>query len=85
MLNLNYQVNIFASCRTRKFAAALGRTLTRWLKKNYPKTKEIRSRTHVMFLGQVWYLIVSIPDLCPLSYFENVSDPPEYILTHMAN
>ena len=20
-------------------------------------------------LGQVWYLIVSIPDLCPLSYF----------------
>ena len=21
-------------------------------------------------LGQVWYLIVSIPDLCPLSYFE---------------
>ena len=22
-------------------------------------------------LGQVWYLIVSIPDLCPLSYFGN--------------
>ena len=22
-------------------------------------------------LGQVWYLIVSIPDLCHLSYFEN--------------
>ena len=21
-------------------------------------------------LGQVWYLIVSIPDLCPLFYFE---------------
>ena len=21
------------------------------------------------FLGQVWYLIVLIPDLCPLSYF----------------
>ena len=20
-------------------------------------------------LGQVWYLVVSIPDLCPLSYF----------------
>ena len=24
-------------------------------------------------LGQVWYLIVSIPDLCLLSYFENVN------------
>ena len=23
-------------------------------------------------LGQVWYLIVSIPDLCPLSYFHSV-------------
>ena len=23
-------------------------------------------------LGQVWYLIVLIPDLCPLSYFHNV-------------
>ena len=22
-------------------------------------------------LGQVWYLIVSIPDRCPLSYFKN--------------
>ena len=40
VLNLNYQVNIFASCRTRKFAAALGRTLTRWLKKNTLKLKK---------------------------------------------
>ena len=23
-------------------------------------------------LGQVWYLIVSIPDLCCLSYFDNI-------------
>ena len=23
-------------------------------------------------LGQVWYLIVSIPDLCPLSYFVDI-------------
>ena len=23
-------------------------------------------------LGQVWYLIVSIPDLCTLTYFKNV-------------
>ena len=25
-------------------------------------------------LGQVWCLIVSIPDLCPLSYFDSNSD-----------
>ena len=25
-------------------------------------------------LGQVWYLIVSIPDLCHLSYFEDLKD-----------
>ena len=25
--------------------------------------------TFVLVLGQVWCLIVSIPDLCPLSYF----------------
>ena len=24
------------------------------------------------FMGQVWYLIVLIPDLCPLSYFHTV-------------
>ena len=24
-------------------------------------------------LGQVWYLIVSIPDLCPLSYLERTA------------
>ena len=24
-------------------------------------------------LGQVWYLIVLIPDLCCLSYFENIT------------
>ena len=30
-------------------------------------------------LGQVWYLIVSIPDLCPLSYFHSV-----FIVLHIA-
>ena len=28
-----------------------------------------RRRLHVI-LGQVWYLIVSIPDLCTLTYFD---------------
>ena len=26
-------------------------------------------------LGQVWYLIVSIPDLCTLTYLQNSADP----------
>ena len=30
-------------------------------------------------LGQVWYLIVSIPDICPLSYFHTV-----HILLHIS-
>ena len=28
-------------------------------------------------LGQVWYLIVSIPDPCTLTYFENTNGGPE--------
>ena len=31
-------------------------------------------------LGQVWYLIVMIPDLCLLSYFDNV-EPDEMLQT----
>ena len=27
-------------------------------------------------LGQVWYLIVSIPDLCTLTYFNRSCHPP---------
>ena len=30
-------------------------------------------------LGQVWYLIVSIPDLCPLTYFHTVHYSTTYI------
>ena len=29
------------------------------------------------FLGQVWYLIVSIPDLCTLTYFQQIFFIPE--------
>ena len=31
----------------------------------------VMSKCEVGILGQVWCLIVSIPDLCPLSYFKN--------------
>ena len=34
-------------------------------------------------LGQVWYLIVSIPDLCRLSYFVLASH--QYCSTHCVN
>ena len=27
-----------------------------------------------VILGQLWYLIVSVPDLCRLSYFERLED-----------
>ena len=36
-------------------------------------------------LGQVWYLIVSFPDLCRLSYFYmkiNVASPGQHIIVH---
>ena len=50
----------------RLFIAAVwspaGKELTSWL-----------SFSHVVYLVQVWYLIVSIPDLCQLSYFVAVN------------
>ena len=33
-------------------------------------------------LGQVWYFIVSIPDLCHLSYFVSASREDSYVQTH---
>ena len=62
-------VFVMVSCL---FIAALwslaGKGLTSWL------LFVIFNRDFVTFpcgiLGQVWYLIVSIPDLCRLSYFD---------------
>ena len=34
-------------------------------------------------LGQMWYLIVSIPDLCRLSYFANYVNRESYISVHV--
>ena len=31
-------------------------------------------------LGQVWFLIVSIPDLCTLTYFEHFAGQARFIL-----
>ena len=59
---------------SRLFIAALwspaGKGLTSWL------SSVVLNCVFVTFpfgiLGQAWYLIVSIPDLCPLSYFHAV-------------
>ena len=49
-----------------------GKGLTSWL--SFVMSYVKFSLSHWYPLGQVWCLIVSIPDLCPLSYFGN-SDP----------
>ena len=50
----------------RLFIVALwspaGKGLISWL-------SFVMSKCEFVILGQVWYLIVSIPDICPLSYF----------------
>ena len=35
-------------------------------------------------LGQVWYLIVSIPDLCTLTYFESIGKVQTVFQAHKA-
>ena len=61
---------LFLLCfRARRFIDVLspaGKGLTSWL-------SFVMSNCHfpIGILGQVWCLIVSIPDLCPFSYFEN--------------
>ena len=56
---------LFLSC-CYAFIAALwspaGKGLTSWL-------SFVMSNCKIGILGQVWCLIVLIPDLCPLSYF----------------
>ena len=58
---------------TRLFICALwspaGKGLTSWLSFVVSNCKFI---TPISILGQVWYLIVSSPDLCTLTYFVQV-------------
>ena len=60
---------MFAICLcARLFICALwslaGQELTSWL------SFVVSNCAFVTFLGQVWYLFVSIPDLCTLTYFK---------------
>ena len=47
-----------------------GKGLTSWL--SFVVLKCVVVTFLFGILGQVWYLIVSIPDFCPLSYFHTV-------------
>ena len=65
---------LFLSCVCNAFARLLidaliiaGRGLTSWL--SFVMSKCVFVTFPCGILGQVWYLIVSIPNLCPLSSF----------------
>ena len=47
-----------------------GKGLTSWL--SFVVLNCVVATFPFGILGQVWYLIISIPDLCPLSYFHTV-------------
>ena len=57
-------------CLLRLFICALwspaGKGLTSWL------LVVVSITVPIGILGQVWYLIVSIPDLCTLIYFKHI-------------
>ena len=61
---------VFAMVCARLFICALwspaGKGLTSWLSF---VVSTVSLSLPIGILGQVWYLIVSIPDLCPLTYF----------------
>ena len=66
---------VFLSCVCYAFArlffdallSPAGRGLAAWL--SFVMSNCVFVTFPCGILGQVWYLIVSIPDLCPLSYF----------------
>ena len=62
---------------SRMFIVALwspeGKGLTSWLL--YVMFIVILLLSHFGILGQVWYLIISIPDPCCLSYFQSLHYP----------
>ena len=70
MDHLCYFCLVLLCFHARPFVGALwspaGKGLTSWLSFVMSNGESV---TFPFILGQVWYLIVSIPDLCPLSYF----------------
>ena len=67
---------VFAMFCARLFICALwspaGKGLTSWLSFVVPSVSlqpYLLCHFPIGILGQVWYLIVSIPDLCTITYF----------------
>ena len=62
---------VFAMFCARLFICALwspaGKGLTSWLSF---VVSSVSLSLPIGILGQVWYLIVSIPDLCTITYFQ---------------
>ena len=62
---------VFALFCARLFICALwspaGKGLTSWL--SFSVSSVSLCHFPIGILGQVWYLIVSIPDLCTITYF----------------
>ena len=50
-----------------------GKGLTSWLSFVVSICDFVTFPFAIGILGQVWYLIVSIPDLCTLNYFAHIS------------
>ena len=65
---------VFAMFCARLFICALwspaGKGLTSWLSF---VVSSVSLSLPIVILGQVWYLIVSIPDLCTITYFYHIS------------
>ena len=70
---------LFLYCVCHAFASAhccliiwspAGKGLTSWL--SFVVLNCVVVSFSFGILGQVWYLIVSIPDICPLSYFHTL-------------
>ena len=73
MYHLCYLCLVLLCFRARLFIDALwspaGKELTSWLSFVMSNSEVVTFPLVHCILGQVWCLIVSIPDLCPLSYF----------------
>ena len=69
MLFLSYVSYAFVRvCLLMPCGQLMGKRLTSWLSSVMPNCEFVTFPLE-SWVGQVWYVIVSISDLCPLSYF----------------
>ena len=71
----------FCACLfIRAFWSPAGKGLTSWL---LFVVSICECHFPIGILGQVWYLIVSIPDLCTLTYLEYFDSHPPLIMSFL--